>query len=162
MKRSSVARRIFITLTLLFATVVGLVAVSMYFTVARTVEAAVLGNITRDMALAARDFEIWLSGKIGTLETLRHAVLRFGNKPEIIHQLLVDASRADPDIPWIYYGTAELDPPSQRAVGDGFVRSGRGYYLDGSGWTPGERFDWTQRAWFQQSKAYPEIGRAHV
>ena len=62
-RKFSVARRIFFTLTLLFAMVLTGVAVSMYITVAASVEKAVLGNITRDMALAARDFEIWLDRK---------------------------------------------------------------------------------------------------
>ncbi|TFG82206.1 MAG: HAMP domain-containing protein, partial [Spirochaetales bacterium] len=155
-KRSSVARRVFVTLTLLFFTIVGLVALSMYFTVTGSVEAAVLGNVTRDMALAARDFEIWLSGKTGTLETLRYTALRFSEQPEIIHKLLIDASAADTDISWIYFGSASFDPKKRTVVADGLVRSGAGYYLDGSGWTPAPGWDWTKRPWFLQSAVYPD------
>ena len=95
LRKSSVAHRIFVTLTLLFAAVVGLIALSMYLTVAGSVESSALGTITRDMALAARDFEIWLSGKTSALETLRLSVLRFKDQPELIRLLLEDASAAD-------------------------------------------------------------------
>lgn len=152
----SVARRIFITLTLLFAMVLTGVAVSMYITVAASVENAVLGNITRDMALAARDFEIWLSAKTGTLETLRHATLLMANDPVQLQRLLAAATEADPDLPWIYFGTA-LRSGRNEVLRDGITRSGEGYYLDGSGWTPGKDYDWTDRPWFNQSRVYPNI-----
>jgi phosphoserine phosphatase RsbU/P len=152
----SVARRIFITLTLLFAMVLTGVAVSMYITVAASVETAVLGNITRDMALAARDFEIWLSAKTGTLETLRHAALLMADDPVGLQTLLASATEADPDVPWIYFGTASRSERNE-VLSDGVVRSGSGYYVDGSGWTPGKDYDWTERPWFNQSKAYPNI-----
>jgi sigma-B regulation protein RsbU (phosphoserine phosphatase) len=155
-RKFSVARRIFITLTLLFAMVLTGVAVSMYITVAASVENAVLGNITRDMALAARDFEIWLSAKTGTLETLRHAALLMGNDPERLQRLLASATEADPDLPWIYFGTA-LRSGRNEVRGDGIVMAGQGYYLDGSGWTPGKDYDWTSRPWFNQSRVYPNI-----
>ena len=152
----SVARRIFITLTLLFAMVLTGVAVSMYITVAASVENAVLGNITRDMALAARDFEIWLSAKTGTLETLRHAALLLTNDPVGLQNLLASATEADPDIPWIYFGTS-LRSGKNEVLANGVVKSGDGYYIDGSGWTPGKDYDWTERPWFKQSKVYPDI-----
>jgi sigma-B regulation protein RsbU (phosphoserine phosphatase) len=155
-RKFSVARRIFITLTLLFAMVLTGVAVSMYITVAASVETAVLGNITRDMALAARDFEIWLSAKTGTLETLRHAALLLANDPVSLQTLLADATEADPDIPWIYFGTTKRTGRNTM-LSDGVVRSGNGYYVDGSGWTPGRDYDWTGRPWFIQSKVYPNI-----
>lgn len=156
MRRSSVARRLFITLTLLFALVVGLVALSMYLTVAGSVESAVLGNITRDMALVARDFEIWLSSKTGTLETLRHAVLRFYDSPELMLKLLRDATDADHDIAWVYFGSASRDASSFETPDEGYVRLGDGYYLDGSGWTPDRNYDWTKRPWFIRSSSYPD------
>ncbi|MFH2113839.1 MAG: cache domain-containing protein, partial [Spirochaetota bacterium] len=155
-RKFSVARRIFITLTLLFAMVLTGVAVGMYITVAASVKNAVLGNITRDMALAARDFEIWLSTKTGTLETLRHATLLLANDPVSLQALLASATEADPDIPWIYFGTASRSGRNV-VLGVGMVKSGNGYYVDGSGWTPGKNYDWTERPWFNQSKAYPNI-----
>lgn len=132
------------------------VAISMYITVAASVENAVLGNITRDMALAARDFEIWLSAKTGTLETLRHAALLMADDPVAFQRLLAAATLADPDLPWIYFGTA-LRAGRNEIGGNGIVMSGGGYYLDGSGWTPGKDYDWTSRPWFNQSKIYPNI-----
>ncbi|MGD9938791.1 MAG: SpoIIE family protein phosphatase [Clostridia bacterium] len=155
-RKFSVARRIFITLTLLFAMVLTGVAVSMYLTVAASVETAVLGNITRDMALAARDFEIWLSAKTGTLETLRHAALLMVNDPAGLQPLLAAATEADPDVPWIYFGTATR-AGLNTVLSDGVVRSGSGYYVDGSGWTPDRDYDWTVRPWFIQSRTYPNI-----
>ncbi|HAE23476.1 MAG TPA: hypothetical protein DCG47_14330 [Spirochaetaceae bacterium] len=155
-RKSSVAHRIFVTLTLLFATVVGLIALSMYLTVAGSVESSALGTITRDMALAARDFEIWLSGKTSTLETLRLSVLRFTNQPELLRQLLVDASGADHDIARIYYASVARDQHDWQAVAPGFIRSGEGYFLDGTGRTPDAGYDWTQRPWFRQSATYPD------
>lgn len=155
-RKFSVARRIFFTLTLLFAMVLTGVAVSMYITVAASVENAVLGNITRDMALAARDFEIWLSAKTGTLETLRHAALLMGEDPVGLQRLLASATMADPDLPWIYFGTAFRSGQNE-VLDDGIVVAGPGFYLDGSGWTPGKDYDWTSRPWFRQSRVYPNI-----
>ena len=155
-RKFSVARRIFITLTLLFAMVLTGVAVSMYITVAGSVENAVLGNVTRDMALAARDFEIWLSNKTGTLETLRHATLLMSDDPTGLQSLLAAATEADPDIPWIYFGTASRLGRNE-VIGDGIIKSGKGFYIDGSGWTPGRDYDWTARPWFRQSMTYPNI-----
>ena len=154
-KRTSVARRTFYTLTALFAAVIAGVALSLYFTVARTVEETVLGTVTRDMALAARDFETWLTGKTATLRTLRLAVLRFGDDPAAVRALLGDATEADEDIPWIYYGTAARGEPYSEA-GPGLVMAGDGYYADGSGWTPPPGYDWTVRPWFEQSRTYPD------
>lgn len=142
---------------MLFAAVVVLVALSMYLTVAGSVESAVLGNVTRDMALAARDFEIWLSGKIGTLQTLRHAALEFRDRPELLRDLLVAATEADVDIPWIYFGGApERTPGAFRVLGPGLVARGDSYYVDGSGWTPGPDYEWERRPWFIQSAVYPD------
>lgn len=155
-RKFSVARRIFITLTLLFAMVLTGVAVSMYITVAASVENAVLGNITRDMALAARDFEIWLSAKTGTLETLRHAALLLANDPVGLQALLASATESDPDVPWIYFGTVSRSGQNV-VLANGVVKSGIGYYADGSGWTPGKDYDWTRSPWFNQSRVYPNI-----
>ncbi len=153
--KPSLALRVFFTLVALFGAVVVLIALSMYATVAGSVEEAVLGNVTRDMALAARDFEIWLSGKTGTLETLRHAVLRFRDRPDLIHDLLTASTEADADIPWIYYGTVAGEG-SFSVLGEGMVARGGSYYVDGSGWTPDAGYDWTRRPWFIQSSTYPD------
>lgn len=159
-RKPPLARRVFITLIAIFAGVVGLVALSMYLTVARSVESAVLGNVTRDMALAARDFEIWLSGKIGTLQTLRHAVLRFSNQPDLILDLLRASTEADQDIPWIYYGSIydrKADESLHFTVkADGWVQRGKAFYVDGSLWTADPSYHWIERPWFRQSAVYPD------
>lgn len=159
-RKAPLAYRVFLTLLAIFAGVVGLVALSMYLTVATSVESAVLGNVTRDMALAARDFETWLSGKIGTLETLRHAVLRFRDQPRLILDLLKASTEADLDIAWIYFGSdydrhaeASLDFASRA---EGWVERGGAFYVDGSLWTPDQSYHWIERPWYRQSASYPD------
>lgn len=162
-KTHSVSRRIFLTLILLFAVILGGVALSMYLTVAASVENAILGNITRDMALAARDFESWLLSKTHTLETLRQAISIFRDDPVKLQALLASLSTADPDIPRIYFGTSQRVGRNS-FVAPGVVQAEQGFHVDGSGWTPGKDYDWTTRPWFAQSKSYPDIviGSPHI
>ncbi len=150
-KRFSLTRRIFTALVLFFLLMVGTMAFAMFFVVAKPVESSVLANVTKDMAIAGRDFDNWLSAKISTLQTLRHMVLRFKDDPKTMQLLLADATGADVDIPWIYYGTASRTGASHKAINPGHVQSGAGFYIDGSGWSPDSPFDWTTRPWFLQS-----------
>ncbi|MBP7263760.1 MAG: SpoIIE family protein phosphatase [Spirochaetia bacterium] len=149
-KQRSVARRVFTTLVLLFSAVIALVAFALYFTVTGSVESAVLGNVTRDMALAASDLESWLAGKLGALATIQSHIQTLNDQPALIHTLLTSSTQSDPDVAWMYYGTAEYSARNRVVLADGFVRSG-GYYMDGSGWTPEPDWDWRKRPWFAQA-----------
>lgn len=143
---------------------VGVMALAMFFVVARPVETSVLDNVTKDMALAGRDFDNWLSAKTSMLQSFRHVILRFKDDPATLRLLLRDGTEVDDDIPWIYYGTAGRDPRRYEIVGEGHIQSGAGFYIDGSGWTPDSGFDWIDRPWYQQSlyNDNPVIGAPYM
>ncbi|HAP44719.1 MAG: hypothetical protein A2087_05740 [Spirochaetes bacterium GWD1_61_31] len=145
--RFSVTRRIFLSLMALFALVVASIGITIYFTLARSIETAVLGNITRDMAIAGRDFGNWLAVKTGRLEVLRSAVLRFRDDPSTLQTILNDAVRGDAETPFVYFGSVARGKGAV-VEAPGVTRMGQGYFVDGSGWLPEADFNWLERPWF--------------
>ncbi|MBU0936657.1 MAG: SpoIIE family protein phosphatase [Spirochaetes bacterium] len=144
----SVTRRIFLTLMALFALVVVGIAVTIYLTIASSVETAVLGNITRDMTIIGRDFDNWLSVKSGRLELLSTSVQRFYDRPVLLQSILADAVRADPDTPFVYFGSARRGS-EWRMRAEGYISVGDGFFLDGSGWIADADYNWLERPWFE-------------
>lgn len=143
----SITRRIFITLMALFTLVVIGIALTIFFTIARSVETAVLGNITRDMTIIGRDFDNWLAVKTGRLEILRAAVLRFRDEPALLQAVLSDAVAVDDDTPFVYFADGDRSQPYE-AVAPGIARFGNGYFIDGSGWIAEEDYNWQDRPWY--------------